>query len=56
MTRTSWYFGPLGSKPLNTSWTEGVAKNGFTIYQNNVSLQYNQTGNTTRCVRDIRVD
>ena len=56
MTRTSWFFGPLGSKPLNTSWTEGVAKNGFTIYQNNVSLQYNQTGNTTRCVRDIRVD
>lgn len=56
MTRTSWYFGPLGSNPINTSWTENVEKYGFSIYQDNISLQYNQTGNTTRCVRDIRVD
>lgn len=58
MTRTSWYFGPLGGKPAPTSWdvVGGVNKYGFTINWNNISLQYNTTGNTTRCVRDIRVD
>lgn len=57
MTRTSWYFGPLGGKPVPTTWgVVGATKNGFTIYQGNVSLQYNTTGNTTRCVKDIRTD
>ena len=58
MTRTSWYFGPLGGKPVPISWdvVGGVNKNGFTIYWGNVSLQYNTTGNTTRCVKDIRTD
>lgn len=55
MSRTLWYFGPNGGHPQDISWTEDRAKYGFTIYDGNVSLQ-NQTLNTTRCVKDIRVN
>jgi len=56
MTRTKWFFGQAGEVILPTAWTEGREKYGFSISSGNVSLQYNETGTTTRCVKDIRVD
>ncbi|MBQ5864994.1 MAG: hypothetical protein IIW66_06360, partial [Bacteroidales bacterium] len=59
MTRTSWYFGQLGGHPLNTSWT-GANKYGFGISNGNITLRTGSNGelkgNTTRCVKDIRVN
>ncbi|MGM9736606.1 MAG: fimbrial protein [Candidatus Cryptobacteroides sp.] len=51
MTRTSWSFGKLG---LDKD-TGVYDKYGF-IYIGVISLQYNGTASTTRCVRDVRVD
>lgn len=56
MCRTKWYLGQAGEVILPAGWTEGRAKYGFCINDGNVSLQYDQTGTTTRCVKDIRVD
>lgn len=51
MTRTSWSFGKLGlDKP-----DIGYDKYGF-MYTGVITLRYNGTANTTRCVRDIRVE
>lgn len=56
MTRTKWYFGQEGDGILNYQWTERRKKYGFCVSSNNISLQYDEKGNTTRCVKDIRVD
>ena len=56
MTRTKWFFGQAGEVILPTAWTEGREKYGFCINSGDVSLQFDKTGTTTRCVKDIRVD